>query len=241
MGTLRTVLARHPRLVDAGLAVLLALFTGPAVLRGAGADEWIWFVAVHAPIAWRRRWPVGVFWAVFALAILAGAIVGVRVEGLYPESVVTVAVYTAARYGPRRQLVAIVAAIEVPALVVFVADGPHWTALGFVTSVLAATVLLGITVRTRRAYLEELEERARRLERERDQQAQIAVAAERARIARDMHDIVAHNLAVMVALADGAALTAAAAPEQAAGTMHMVAGTGREALGEMRRVLGLLR
>ncbi|GAA4435557.1 sensor histidine kinase [Phytohabitans houttuyneae] len=241
MGTLRTVLARHPRLVDAGLAVLLALFTGPAVLRGAGADEWIWFVAVHAPIAWRRRWPVGVFWAVFALAILAGAIVGVRVEGLYPESVVTVAVYTAARYGPRRQLVAIVAAIEVPALVVFVADGPHWTALGFVTSVLAATVLLGIAVRTRRAYMEELEERARRLERERDQQAQIAVAAERARIARDMHDIVAHNLAVMVALADGAALTAAAAPEQAAGTMHMVAATGREALGEMRRVLGLLR
>jgi signal transduction histidine kinase len=241
VGTLRAALTRHPRLVDAGLAALLALFTGPAVLSGAGADEWMWFAAVHAPIVWRRRWPVGVFWTVFALAILAGAVVGVRVEGLSPESVVTVAVYTAARYGPRRHLVAIVAAIEVPALVVFIPRGPYWTALGFVTSVLAATVLLGITVRTRQAYLAELEERARRLERERDQRAQIAVAAERVRIARDMHDIVAHNLAVMVALADGAALTAAAAPERAAGTMHQVAATGREALGEMRRVLGLLR
>jgi len=241
VGRLRSALTRHPRLVDAGLAVTLALFTGPAVLSGAGAGAWLWFVAVHAPIVWRRRWPVGVFWVVFALAILAGAIVGVRVEGLYPESVVTVAVYTAARYGPRRHLIAIVVTIEVPALVVFLAEGPHWTALGFVTAALAATVLLGITVRTRQAYLAELEERARRLELERDQRAQIAVAAERARIARDMHDIVAHNLAVMVALADGAALTSAAAPERAVETMHTVAATGREALGEMRRALGLLR
>jgi signal transduction histidine kinase len=227
--------------VDAGLAVLLALFTGPAVLSGAGVDEWMWFAAVHLPIVWRRRWPVGCFWAVFALAILAGVVVGVRVEGLYPESVVTVAVYTVARYGSRRHLIATIVAIEGPSLAVFLGNGPHWTALGFITSVLAATVLLGIAVRTRQAYLAELEERARRLELERDQRAQIAVAAERGRIARDMHDIVAHNLAVMVALADGAALTAAAAPERAADTMHTVAATGREALGEMRRVLGLLR
>ena len=241
MGTLRAAFARHPRLVDAGLAALLAVLTGPAALRGAGVWAWVWFAVVHAPIVWRRRWPVGVFWTVFGLAILAGVLVGVRVEGLYPEAVVAVAVYTAARYGPRRHLVPIVATIEAPAVVVFLLDGPHWTALGFVTAALAATVLLGITVRTRQAYLAELEERARRLERERDQRAQIAVAAERARIARDMHDIVAHNLAVMVALADGAALTTSAAPERAAGTMHQVAATGREALGEMRRVLGLLR
>ncbi|MFD0748227.1 sensor histidine kinase [Phytohabitans flavus] len=241
MGRLRAVLARHPRLVDAGLVVPLAVITGPAALRGAGVAAWLCFGLVHAPIVWRRRWPVPVFWAVFGLAILAGLVVGVRVEGLYPEAVVAVAVYTVARYAPRRQLIPIVVAIELPALVVFIMDGPHWTALGFVTSALAATVLLGITVRTRRAYLAELEERARRLERERDQQAQIAVAAERARIARDMHDIVAHNLAVMVALADGAAFTATASPERAADTMHTVAATGREALGEMRRVLGLLR
>jgi signal transduction histidine kinase len=85
-----------------------------------------------------------------------------------------------------------------------------------------------------------LEERARRLERERDQQAQLATAAERARIAREMHDVVAHNLAVMVALADAAALTATATPQAAGDKMAKVAATGRDALGEMRRMLGLL-
>ena len=66
------------------------------------------------------------------------------------------------------------------------------------TAILAATVLLGMTVRTRRAYIAELEARARRLERNRDQQAKLAAAAEHTRIAREMHDIVAHNLAVMM-------------------------------------------
>ncbi|GAA4674526.1 sensor histidine kinase [Phytohabitans rumicis] len=237
MDTLR----RHPRWADAGLAALLAAFTGPATLAGAGVAAGLWFAAVHLPLVWRRRWPVAVFWAVYALAILSALVVGVRVEGLYPELPVAVAVYTAARYGRRRQLVPIVVAIEVPALAVFLLDGPHWTALGFVSAVLATTVLLGIVVSTRQAYLAELEERARRLERERDQQAQLAAAAERARIARDMHDIVAHSLAVMVALADGAALTATASPERAADAMGKVSATGRQALGEMRRVLGLLR
>ena len=98
-------------------------------------------------------------------------------------------------------------------------------------------MLLGVNLQTRRAYLAALEERARRLERERDQQAQLAVAEERARIAREMHDIVAHNLAVMVALADGAALT----PRRAGEAMALVSSTGRQALGEMRRLIGLLR
>ena len=109
------------------------------------------------------------------------------------------------------------------------------------TAILAATVLLGMTVRTRRAYIAELEARARRLERNRDQQAKLAAAAERTRIAREMHDIVAHNLAVMVALADGASLTATAAPQRAADTLATVAATGRQALGEMQRLVGVLR
>ena len=85
-------------------------------------------------------------------------------------------------------------------------------------------------------------DRAARLERERDQQAQLAAAAERARIAREMHDIVAHNLSVMIALADGAAFAAAAFPR--AGRQRdrsQVSATGREALAEMRRLLGVLR
>ena len=104
-----------------------------------------------------------------------------------------------------------------------------------------AAVVLGLNVRTRRAYLASVEERAAQLERERDQQGRLAAAAERARIAREMHDIVAHNLSVMIALADGAGYMADRDPQRAAGAMEQVSQTGRHALGEMRRLLGVLR
>jgi signal transduction histidine kinase len=238
---LRATLRRHPRMVDAGLAALLVLFNVAALEPGDGPVSFLCLLAVHAPLTWRRRWPVPVFWAVFGLAVLVAVAVEVRLEGFYPESVIAVALYTVARYGPRRQLVPIVVAIGVPAVVALFWNGPNWTVAGFIGSALAATILLGLMVRTREAYLAELEERALRLERERDQRARLAVAAERARIARDVHDIVAHNIAVMVALADGAAFAAATSPERATDAMRHVSTTGRQALAEMRRLLGPLR
>jgi signal transduction histidine kinase len=101
--------------------------------------------------------------------------------------------------------------------------------------------VLGDSVRTRRAYLAHLEERAARLEREREAQSKVAVAAERARIARELHDVVAHNVSVMVVQADGAAYVMDAAPEQAKSALETISGTGRQALAEMRRLLGVLR
>ena len=109
------------------------------------------------------------------------------------------------------------------------------------TGMATAAVVLGLNVRTRRAYLATLEERAEQLERERDQQGRLAAAAERARIAREMHDIVAHNLSVMIALADGAGYMSEQDPKRSAGAMEQVSRTGRHALGEMRRLLGVLR
>ena len=103
-----------------------------------------------------------------------------------------------------------------------------------------ASALLGISVQNRRALLASLQERAARLELERDQQGRLAAAAERARIAREMHDIVAHNLTVVIALADGAVFAARESPEQATAAMEKVSRTGREALAEMRRLLGVL-
>ncbi|GAA2549359.1 sensor histidine kinase [Streptomyces fimbriatus] len=108
------------------------------------------------------------------------------------------------------------------------------------TSIVVA-VLIGITVRTRRSYTEALEDRARRLEIERDQQARIAAAAERARIAREMHDIIGHNLSVITGLADGGAYAAAKSPERAAQALDAIATTSRQALGELRRLLDVLR
>jgi signal transduction histidine kinase len=240
--TVRAVVQRHPRAVDAGLAGLVAVLSGSAVTSaGGGVAGSLWFAVLHLPLVWRRRAPVVVFWTVCGLVVVGAAFSLARVDrGLYPEAIVMVALYAVARYRPRRHLWPAVAAIEI-AMVVLLLPAGRWATLALATSVTAATVLLGITISTRRAYLAELEERARRLERERDQQAQLAVAAERARIAREMHDIVAHNLAVMVALADGAALTATVTPQRAADTMQKVSATGRQALGEMRRLLGLLR
>jgi signal transduction histidine kinase len=235
--------SRYPRVVDAGIATVVALLSLPAVdSADSGVAGALWYAALHLPLIWRRRAPTLVFWTVCALATVGIVTELARVDrGLFPEAVVVVALYAVARHRAGRHLWWAVGTVETVVAVLVLLTGSRWVALAAATSVTAATVLLGVTIRTRQAYLAELEERAHRLERERDQQARLAVAAERTRIAREVHDIVAHNLAVMVALADGAALTATAAPQRAADTMHMVATTGRQALGEMRRLLGLLR
>jgi len=101
--------------------------------------------------------------------------------------------------------------------------------------------VLGDSMRYRRAYLTALEGRAARLERERDVQAQIATAAERARIARELHDVIAHNVSVMVVQADGASYALRTDPERAGQALAAISHTGRKALAEMRRLLGILR
>jgi len=102
-------------------------------------------------------------------------------------------------------------------------------------------LLLGISVRSRRQSLAALTDRAAQLERDRDQQSMLAVAAERTRIAREMHDVVAHSLSIMVTLSDAAAVKQAVEPVQALTAMRQVSATGRQALDEMRRLLGVLR
>jgi signal transduction histidine kinase len=111
----------------------------------------------------------------------------------------------------------------------------------FQTVPFALAWVLGDSMRTRRAYFAQLEERAARLEKEREAQAKVAVAAERARIARELHDVVAHNVSVMVVQADGAAYVLDAAPDQAKKALETISSTGRQALAEMRRLLGVLR
>ncbi|MFC8584782.1 sensor histidine kinase [Streptomyces sp. NPDC057217] len=111
----------------------------------------------------------------------------------------------------------------------------------FMTVPFALAWVLGDSLRTRRAYFAQLEERAFRLEQEREAQAKVAVAAERARIARELHDVVAHNVSVMVVQADGAAYVMDSSPETAKQALETISTTGRQALAEMRRLLGILR
>ncbi|TLS40649.1 sensor histidine kinase [Streptomyces montanus] len=119
-------------------------------------------------------------------------------------------------------------------------EGPDATIVP-VTMSLALCAVGGIAVRTRQEYLASLVERARQLEVERDQQAQLAAAAERTRIAREMHDIIGHNLSVITGLADGGSYAAAKSPERAAQALEAIGTTSRQALAELRRLLEVLR
>lgn len=119
---------------------------------------------------------------------------------------------------------------------------PVWAVLLMLGPMEAAALLAGSVLRGRRDHLAGLEERARRLEVERDTDVRLAVAAERARVVREVHDVVAHSVTLMVRLTEGLAARAAADPARPAdpAALRAVADTGREALGEMRGLLGVL-
>lgn len=108
-------------------------------------------------------------------------------------------------------------------------------------AIVIAAWALGTQARIRRAYEETLVERGERLAAEAEQRALMAAADERARIAREMHDVVAHGLSVVIVQADGARYAAEDDPAIAVRTLETIASTGRDALAEMRRLLGLLR
>jgi signal transduction histidine kinase len=176
----------------------------------------------------RRVWPEAVFGWILGCTCLAAAFDSKLVSG--PAALV--ALYTVAAWRPRKHAVIAAAALEAAAVGIAVeVRGAHWWyATIFLSGLVVAALGLGLYATTRRAYLQELHDRAERLERERDQAHELAVVTERARIIREMHDVVAHNLTVIVALSDGAAGSAARAPERAAQIMRTVSATGRQAL-----------
>ncbi len=192
--------------------------------------------ALTLPILVRRVWPVEVFGCLFLVAALA-AVVQVR---LAANISLVVALYTVAASQPRRRALQAAGLLELGTLaaVLRMDRTDWWNAAVLGSGMVAAALGLGLYAATRRAYLSELHDRAERLERERDQHRELAAAAERARITREMHDILAHHLTVMVALSDGAAATAAGSPVRAAEVMRTVSDTGRQALADTRQLLG---
>ncbi|MEU4157357.1 histidine kinase [Actinoplanes sp. NPDC026670] len=245
LSVLRSAARRHPLLADAGIATLVALacalvLTGRtgATLEPTDALDWISVAVLPVPLIWRRRAPVLVFAAATGLFIVSQMMGAQSPAAL---AVTLTALHAVARYRPARFAWPAAVITVLPGFGNRIEDGPAWGAFAAVSAVTVAVVLVGVNQRTRTAYLMALEDRAQRLEQDRDQRARLAVADERARVAREMHDVVAHHLAVMVALSDGAAVTAASAPQRAADVMGQVSATGRQALGEMRRLVGVLR
>lgn len=245
-------LRRHPTGFDSFWAVFLfgISVVGGVVRRDArGTDS----PAVIVPIvlllclviALRRRMPEKMLLLTIGLGL---AQVALNVETTAADFAMLVIVYTVAATGARwASWLALAVGLCAAPMAQLRWPNEHSSGLGnlaamvFMTVPFALAWVLGDSIRTRRAYFAQLEERAARLEKEREAQAKVAVAAERARIARELHDVVAHNVSVMVVQADGAAYVLDAAPDQAKKALETISSTGRQALAEMRRLLGVLR
>ncbi|SMC95534.1 sensor histidine kinase [Kibdelosporangium aridum] len=244
----------HPTFGDSLLALFLVLFEIPQVITGPGDQPW-WLhalvdVGLIAPVVMRRRRPVMACYTIlFAGYIqLLIDVLDKMSEPLRPSDMaIGIALYTMVVYVGRRQAL-IYGAWVTGGTVLWTVwlirprmDDLWWIAGVAVMVLLAFCWTLGEFVGARRAYQNEVEQRLRLLETERDHQAKIAVAEERARIARELHDVVAHAVSVMVVQADGAQYAVNTNPELAERAIKTISSTGREALTELRRLLGVLR
>ncbi|WP_410596091.1 sensor histidine kinase [Amycolatopsis sp. lyj-23] len=192
------------------------------------------------PLLWRRQAPST------TLAMTAAVFVVQWSLGVFLRADVAllVALYSVTLHGRLRHLPWACAAmigllLPVAARMSAVASLPE--ALFFLLSAVTAAVTLGLAVRIRRAQLAGLRDRAARLEVERDQRSRLATATERARVAREMHDIIGHHLSVIITLADGGAYAADVTPHRSKEALQLVGDAGRQALGELRRMVGVLR
>jgi signal transduction histidine kinase len=238
----RVQVSEHPQAFDALLAGTLLAASMVWLVRQPhlGVGPILLQVALIAPLAWRRAHPSLVFVVIAVFALTQWLLH----DRLIADGALLVALYTVAAHQSRARALVAAAVIEVGVIIEsssgLLAD--TWIkSFVFLSGLVMAALLLGITVRIWNDYLSWLVERAERLELERDQQTRLAAAAERARIAREMHDVVAHSISVMVTLADGAAAVGPTNPAAAAETLNEVSATGRQALTDMRRMLGVLR
>lgn len=245
---LRELDRRRPVLWDALLTVLavpvgvMPLIDGTWRMGAFDTDVslpllWGLSVGFVLPLLWRRRAPLAVLLVLTGVGVVnawTGAELQVRLVAL------VVLYCVAVRMRPSAVVLAVVL-VALPSWITAVRwmDG----GLGSLLSPLVAFALVaavGVAVRYRRDYTAALVERAHRLETEQEQRARLAAAAERARIAGEMHDILGHHLSVITGLADGGGYAARKQPERATQALDAIGTTSRQALGELRRLLDVL-
>ncbi len=203
-------------------------------------------VVTSVPLVVRRRWPLVVL-AITGLGVLVGSAFGASLN--LGGFALLVAVFTIAAESDRRRALAVLVGLPLYLLLAatlyeLVRGGTLPEAIGSFASGLAifgAVWFAGDSVRARRLRTRVLEERAARLERERDEAARIAIQNERAQIARELHDVVAHSVSVMTVQAAAARRVLDEQPAAAKEALASIEATGRDALTEMRRLLGILR
>ncbi len=245
-------LRRNPVAADALLFVLItSIMIGFGLVadvepgqRRIGGLGWGLIVAAHAPIVWRRVRPIGALWVSVLLTMPYWVLD-------YPDqpigSNLLILLYSLAAHSGRPKSVvhfwgtfAVLMSVLVAGVLSHNDDVP-WLAVPANIVVIATVWILGDNLRTRREYLEELEQKAARAEEGQAAEAQRAVNEERTRIARELHDVVAHSMSVMVVQAAAARRVVERNPGDAAAALEAIETTGRESLTEMRRVLGVLR
>jgi len=245
---MREVGRRNPSLLDGlaaaavGVFCLLSFFASertPESPREADAIGAALVVAAALSILWRRRFPLASFLGVSA------ATVGIYLRD-YPDSgmpmVVLLALYTLASLSDRRVTVA--ATIALLATIAFVVADASDIDSGSLAGTLAVFTLAaawGERRKVRDAYSEQLELRAAEKERERLEAARRAVGEERLRIARELHDVVAHAMSVVAVQSGVGAHVIDSRPDEAKRILETISSTSRDSLNEMRRLLGVLR
>jgi signal transduction histidine kinase len=224
------------------LAGVLAAVFGEDKARGA---QLISMVGVTVPVAFRRRRPIAAALTMALALLLATALGGAPTQATGIVALIAL-VSGAYMLGARTQgrvlaagTIALIVALAVDAIV---EESQTVSALLFFTFfVVGLPVAAGQATRSRAQLADELADRAVALERAREGEAQAAVQEERARIARELHDVVAHDVSVMVVQAAAAKRIVEREPDRAEEAIVSIEGTGREALAEMRRLLGVLR
>jgi signal transduction histidine kinase len=257
---LRRVRELSPPVADGLLAALITLiglaqlfFENPLIarlgwdFRDPDALAVLLTLCQTAPLVWRRRAPRLVLAATF-VASLVNLVLGY--QPTWAQAAMLVALYTVAAHCPRRQSVP-AALLLGGGLVVYglTAERMYPTAPAqtsaqewvFVFLQFATAWFLGDLQHRRLAYTSKLEVLNAQLADEQELRARWAVAEERGRIARELHDVVAHSVSVMVVQAGAARRSVAGNPDQATAALTQIESTGRQALAEMRRLLGLLR
>jgi signal transduction histidine kinase len=203
------------------------------------------YFAVGALVAVRRIWPFGAIVAAFCVTTVQVLAAGAS-EGLGGFVPVVILTYSVAAYSERRRALAGLVLVLVGLILHEAFDPLNRDVLNLAGAIpfdLAAVAawLGGAYARTRRLYVAELQDRAERAEREREERIRSATAQERARIARELHDAVAHTMSVIVVQAEAAEEVLGPGSERARVPLQRIQRLGREGLAEMRRLLGVLR
>ncbi|MFC5184103.1 sensor histidine kinase [Actinomadura harenae] len=235
-------------LATAGAAIVACGMTNRLVPWLPGSSLWLLAPAQAALILARRRAPL----TVLAAATTLGALmIATGFPGLAAIAAPLAAAYAVAAHGAagadgRGALAALASAAVLmtsdlsPGARIRPSDGALWAVLSIGLCIALAWVC-GYATRTRRAYIHQLQERALRLEREEGERAERAVADERLRIARELHDVIGHSISLITVQAEAAGRCVRTRPDAVPGHLATISATSREALAEMRRVLAVLR